>query len=380
MNTVEDMLKSAFVQNNCRSPQRVTKADGTVMFVRCDSSSSRVCPSCARLRQFDQMRLIGSGCNSSDRDGIAIDSLSQYQFYFVTLTGPSFGPTHFVPKSASASLKRCKCGHVHKSDSGIRGTPINPRTYRYREQVAWNVHVNQLTKATMKRIADDVQFEEHVIVREWQARGVLHLHGIVRVPTWMDQDVVMDALQRLKNVNDSGMTWGRQSDVQAINVDSTGSKVRYMSKVVAYTSKQQGEQDGILCEERSSHYDRLDWHAQRVKCNRRQCDAKSCRGKRHREFGYSGYMMTMSRQWSIAGLTRSKLKDERKQFARERSQTVHQSTLEQAAHYAAQYVKDEVRSALSEVNTVNEQWKTKLVDHFLSDRDVADERPLAMTR
>lgn len=373
MTKVDDILKDSFVRSVCRAPRRVKRKDGTVVLIRCESASPRICPSCARLRQVDQMRLIGSGCNTSERDGITAGQLGGFTFWFVTLTAPSFGPVHRVPKWDGAPLKRCKCGQVHKHGDEAKGVPVNPRTYRYKQQVAWNAAVSMLTKRTLDHLGEQIPGSEYAVVKEWQTRGVIHLHAVVRVPVAYSETGVYASLLSLKGVTADGARWGKEADVRRIGSGQTGNSVRYMSKVVAYTSKQQGDSEGVLPELRSRHYDRLDWHAQRIRCTRRGCDSRTCSGKRHREFGYSGHTFTMSAGWSFVGLTRTALIEQRKAYATEQSAKVKQATLTLAAQYRADAVRDGLKPLDGHENRVDEGWRSTLVGAFLAQSDADDE-------
>lgn len=369
MTIAEDLLKGAFVESTCRSPRRVTRNDGTVVFIRCESTQARLCPSCARLRQIDQMRLIGSGCNTSDRDGVTEQHVAGYKFWFITLTAPSFGPVHRVPKTERSRPVQCGCGLVHKHGDVLKGVPIKLKTYRYREQIEWNDRVNRLAKLTMDKLRELLPESEYAFVREWQARGVIHLHGIVRVPEWMEDSEVMSSLMSLKAVKDNGATWGREIDVRPVDTGQTGNSVRYMSKVVAYTSKQQGESDGVLPEARRRHYNRLDWHARRLRCGKRNC-GKRCRGKKHREFGHTGHMMTMSKGWSFVGLTRTALVEQRKEYAAShRSDAVQQATLKQASQYRKEEIEQEMKPADDGQPQVKQDWRKDLLGAVLSQAD-----------
>lgn len=311
------------------------------------------------------MRLIGSGCNVNERDGVTQELLAGQAFWFVTLTAPSFGPVHRVPKSPKSRLVQCKCGLTHRHGDVLRGVPIHQRTYRYKEQIGWNSRSDRLMKKTMDRLRELIPGVEYAFVKEWQTRGTIHLHGVVRVDASLDQTEVYTCLMSLKSVTDNGANWGREIDVKSIGESETGNSVRYMSKVVAYTSKQQGETDGIVPEARRRHYNRLDWHARRMKCPRKDCDRKNCRGKKHKEFGHSGHMMTMSKEWSLVGLTRTKLVEERKAYAASHKSTaVQQATLEQASRYKQQAIAEELTT--SDEPEVNEQWKRELLQQLVN--------------
>lgn len=277
----------------------------------------------------DQKRLIGSGCNVSERDGIDAEMLSGYTFWFVTLTAPSFGAIHRVPKSKASEVVRCACGETHQHGSEYRGTPLNQRWYKYGLQAKWNQASSELFRISGKHLSKLIPDVEWSFAREWQSRGALHFHGIVRVPAGYDQTKTWHALQKMRTYTSGDFSWGKEIDVQAINGDDAGNSVRYMAKVVSYTAKQQGD-EGLISEVRRKHYERLDWHAARLICGAAGCRGNgSCTGRAHRSFGYAGQMITRSKGWSLVGLNQSSLVEERKQYAIEHAaQTRHQNELE----------------------------------------------------
>jgi hypothetical protein len=312
------VLLPAFRSSHCERPRRVRKSDGTLMWIRCGAKNPAFCKSCARIASFDQKRLIGSGCNVSTLDGITHEMLAPFRFFFVTLTAPSFGAIH--------------------RDGAEQGTPVSPRKYRFREQVEWNQGSSQLFHATTAALDSRLPDAEWSFVREWQRRGSIHFHGIVRVPRWIDESVVFGELLRLRTVKSGTFKWGAQIDVKAIQEESSGNTVRYMSKVVGYTSKRQGDTDRTMLPiAMQAFYRRLDWHAARLTCNRQGCATNAdCRGRMHESFGYAGYMRTQSKRWSMIGLTRSVLDGQRKTFAAQAEKDQHQTALEFVAQLARQ--------------------------------------------
>lgn len=358
----EDLLIDSFLQTHCRVPRRVTRNDGKSTYVRCDSKDPKICPSCARLRLVDQMRVIGSGCNVSGLDGVTAEEVGKYTYWFVTLTAPGFGPIHRVSDVGDV----CKCKSVHEPDSDLRGVPVNMRTYRYRQQVAWNFTSNKLFKETTRRLHRRLPDSEWCFVREWQKRGALHFHGIVRVPAEYDHADTFTELAGLKTVTREGITWGRQHDVRKIEAKGTDINVRYMSKVVAYTSKQQSGDLGILSEQRRKHYDRLDWHARRMTCNKKGCAAsKHCTGKAHQRFGFAGHLVTRSENWSLVGLTRNDLVEQRRRYAEDHaSDEQRQLTLDLASKLRQKAIAADLARPDHELHAVKQEWSAQLLNEM----------------
>lgn len=301
-----ETLSLSFKEKHCERPYFVRS---TGQYVRCQSSDPSVCRKCASLRSLDKKRIIGSGCNASALDGITEEMLLPFRFYFVTFTAPSFG--------------RIK-----------DGAPVDAKRYEYKAQVNWNQKSRDLFHATTRSLERRLPESEWVFVREWQKRGAIHFHGIVRTPEWEDQNEVIAELRALKGVESRGITWGRQMDIQSLTSERTNT-VRYMSKVVAYTSKHQSGKRGLLPERVASFYSRLDSHAQQLTCNRSGCTAeKQCKGRTHRTHGYAGQMLSKSSRWSFTELTYGELRAQRVAFAQKNLKTNNQAELSLAADLA----------------------------------------------
>ena len=304
-----DVLTTSFIERQCERPYYVRE---TNQWVRCQSSDPAICKKCASLRSLDKKRIIGSGCNASELDGITKEMLAPFKFFFVTFTAPSFG--------------RIK-----------DGVPVDAKRYEYRKQVEWNQKSRDLFNATMTLMGQHLPDAEWVFVREWQKRGAIHFHGIVRVPEWFDSQEVLTELKALRAVQSNGIAWGRQQDIQHVAGDPT-STVRYMSKVVAYTSKHQGGQRGSLPEHVAKFYGRLDSHARKLVCRSKGCaENKQCRGRLHRTHGYAGQMLSKSKGWSLIDLTFGKLREQRSAYAASMPQdNRQQEELAEAARLAKQ--------------------------------------------
>jgi len=302
-----DVRSLAFIEKHCERPYFVRKIN---RYVRCGSGDPSVCRKCASIRSLDKKRIIGSGCNASELDGITWETLQAYRFFFVTFTAPSFGK--------------------------IRdGVPVDAKRYEYRRQVAWNQRSRDLFHATTDALARRLPDAEWVFVREWQKRGAIHFHGIVRVPQWVSSSDAWGELKALRAVQSQGIAWGRQMNIQSVGGDDRGSVVRYMSKVVAYTAKHQSGDRGALTDQVAAFYERLDKHAQNLVCNRKGCAGKRvCDGRMHRTHGYAGQMLTKSKGWSFAALTFGELRAQRSRFAGTGSSTLQQAELEEAARLA----------------------------------------------
>lgn len=302
----------------CVSPFKVTNPeDGTPIEVRCMSRDPRICQGCADLNRYYNKRLIGSGCNVSEADSITSEMLIGYEFYFVTLTAPSFGKVHTVPSRETSPRRVCSCGQTHDFGDPRKGTPVDWKRYRYFDQVDWNRASSELFKRTTKYLADDLPDAEWCAAMEWQVRGSIHAHLIVRVPASLDQGQVVRSLRRMREYKLGSYVWGREIDVQRLSTEGRENAVRYQSKVVSYTAKWQSQRVESMDLARMDVL--LSKHAARLKCSRQGC-SKGCTGRMHAAKGYSGHLLKMSSGWSLVGLTRQRLNEERRLFAASASQ------------------------------------------------------------
>jgi hypothetical protein len=151
-------------------------------YVRCGSRIKSRCAPCAELYRSDWAAIA--------RSGIFDGPVADFKFYLLTLTAPSFGRVHRVPRSAE-KVQKCGCGELHTvADAPLRGVPLDASTYDYAGQVAWNRDSGVLWDRTRKRLRDRWDSLEYFQVREWQDRGVLHLHLLVRIARFEAPDSV----------------------------------------------------------------------------------------------------------------------------------------------------------------------------------------------
>jgi hypothetical protein len=109
----------------------------------------------------------------------------------LTLTAPSFGAVH----GNRDRDRPCKCGRRHDREDPHVGSAIDPATYRYAEQVMWNRYAPELWKRTVQAVRRGLakalgvprsKLSQTARVRfakvaEFQRRGVVHYHAIIRV-------------------------------------------------------------------------------------------------------------------------------------------------------------------------------------------------------
>lgn len=306
------------VAPHCLHPMRIVAADAPrgYRIVRCGSKSWSYCSHCANLYQMDQNTVVGSGCLRRQLD----KKVEDFKFYAVTLSAPSFGKVHSY--SSVEGQYRCACGGFHYKDTDpLLGVPVQKYYYRYSDHIRWNAHVTELLKYTMKYLADKIPAMEYVAAREWQRRGVLHVHLLVRVPKTEKRAKVMRELRRLKLYKMEGYGWGRNHYIDDIPEERMGAVVSYLTKSLGKTAHQQSSRYGILSEELQGHYAKLDKHARLTHCSKGvHCTLGECDRKNHKQFGWNGHLLTTSAGWSLsdAKTTLTSIRKERAEYMEEK--------------------------------------------------------------
>ncbi|MFJ2645847.1 replication initiator protein RepSA [Streptomyces sp. NPDC087420] len=218
---------------------------GGMLRVACGNRRASRCPACAWTYAGDVYHLIRAGITGDSRMGVP-GKIRQHPGVFTTLTAPSFGPVHNRPASG-----RCRCGAQHADGDPALGTALDPERYDYAGAVLWNNHAGDLwrrftiylrrevaaragvTQAALKE-ACRVSFGK---VAEFQKRGAVHFHAVVRLdgpdgpdtspPAWatvalLDDSIRSAAAKVAVPVAAAGdfparvLRWGTQVDVQAI--------------------------------------------------------------------------------------------------------------------------------------------------------------------
>ena len=159
-----------------------------ILVVSCKDRRSTLCPPCSRLYQHDAYQLIAAGL----RGGRSVPAIiGTHPAVILTLTAPSFGAVH----GNLAPGQLCKCGLRHGADDALLGTPIEPEHYGYAEQVIWNHYAPELWKRTVQALRrglahalgvprsklSTVAHVRFAKIAEFQRRGVVHYHAIIRL-------------------------------------------------------------------------------------------------------------------------------------------------------------------------------------------------------
>lgn len=322
----------------CERPLMVVdETTGRTATVRCGTRRQAVCASCAALYRGDAGAILRSG--TLDCPGFVVVML--------TLTAPSFGPVHRVPKSASPRLpadaraswerrarSRCRCGEQHCPADPLAGVAIDSSRYDFRGQARWNAWTGRLWNRTATLLtrrlglADRLQYAG---VAEPQARGAMHFHMLLRIPAGNALDVYSDRLGRRRSrliehavgsVSTSAdgelIRWGQQVVAEIVHVPGGSGRlgartIGYLTKVLNYTSKDLGASGRGS----RAHLARCASAARALPCD--CCESGryvGCGSRCHRELGYSGHPLRKSRDF---GLTFRELRARRRRWREARS-------------------------------------------------------------
>ena len=288
------------------------------VFVRCKSRAKSKCPSCAELYRGDWAAIA--------RSGVFDGPVQDFRFYLLTLTAPSFGRVHRVPRDPAAKTRRCRCGDAHRvEDAGLRGVPLEAATYDYAGQAAWNRDSGLLWDRTRRRIRDRWDSTEFFVVREWQERGVLHVHALLRIarkeaPRAEVLGAAASTAIATSNVDGTVVCWGDQSKCDAFRADGEGARtIWYLSKALNYVMKDTAVAGASGPNRPWAHLARLDRAARTMLCSP-NCEPTSCGSRVHASFGAKSHVVSASRRtrnrtgWSFSGLTRTVQRRLRKEW------------------------------------------------------------------
>ena len=174
-----------------------------VVMVPCGNRRATVCPACSRTYAADTFQMIRSGVSGGKT---VPDRVASHPLVFATLTAPSFGHVHGdrdgkACRPATHGPLRCAhgrpttCRAVHGEDDDAIGQPLCDGCYDYATHVLWQYHAPELwrrfTIALRRSIARSLGVSEATLkdlvtvqfakVAEYQRRGVIHFHALIRL-------------------------------------------------------------------------------------------------------------------------------------------------------------------------------------------------------
>ena len=235
------------------------------LLVRCNNRRATRCAACAETYRRDTYHLITAGLHGGKGTS---ERVATHPRVFATFTAPSFGPVHNRPSGG----RYCRCGIRHDEQDPALGTPLAPDTYDYEAAVLWNAHAGALWRRFSIYLRREVAkragltqraFRHHARVSfakvaEYQKRGAVHFHAVIRLdgpeggdttpPAWATADLLSDAIQaaataaRVAGPEVDGrahsFVFGRQLDVRPIrSADFDDGQELIERAVAAYIAK-----------------------------------------------------------------------------------------------------------------------------------------------
>jgi hypothetical protein len=235
------------------------------LLVRCNNRRATRCAACAETYRRDTYHLITAGLRGGKGTP---EHVATHPRVFATFTAPSFGPVHNRPTDG----RDCRCGTRHAEGDAALGTPLDPDKYDYEAAVLWNAHAGALWQRFSIYLRREVakragltqrEFRDHARisfakVAEYQKRGAIHFHAVIRLdgpeggdsppPLWATAELLTDAIQTAANASriDGPMidnrahafVFGRQLDVRTIrSADFDDGQELTERAVAAYIAK-----------------------------------------------------------------------------------------------------------------------------------------------
>jgi Replication initiator protein, pSAM2 len=338
-----------------------TGEPGGVLLVPCGNRRESVCPPCSDVYKADARQVVKTGLAGGK--GIP-ETVAAHPCVFATLTAPSFGPVHARRKRGTAILpcrprrdaaeRRCphgrdiSCAIRHHENDPRLGRPLCPDCYDYQAAVLFNACAGELWRRftinlprklaalagiTQKRLRALVRVR-YVKVAEYQARGAVHYHGVIRLdapgedyqppPAMFTADLLADAIRQaaaavrlVLSPDDQHpalpaltLGFGDQTDPKPIrHHHTTGQQLtvqavaNYIAKYATKTLTAPGLPDHRIREGReieelscASHYQRMIRAAWQLG-HPRACGAPLRRWAHM--LGFGGHFLTKSRRYSV---------------------------------------------------------------------------------
>ncbi|MEV0196134.1 replication initiator [Nonomuraea sp. NPDC050691] len=255
-----------------------TEPDG-VLRVACKTRRASRCPACAETYRADTYQLVRAGLVGGK--GVP-ETVAAHPTLFVTLTAPSFGAVHVrrekngkvLPCHARRDAETCPHGHVmsctarHAANDPHLGEPLCPDCYDYEGSVLFNAVAPELwrrfTEALRRRFARlfgltlrelreqlTISFAK---VAEYQRRGVVHFHAVIRLdgpigptsppPAWVTADALTQAVQHAAGaitVEVESLArvfrWGTQLDIRPITMNGDLTEQAVAAYIAKYATK-----------------------------------------------------------------------------------------------------------------------------------------------
>ncbi len=256
---------------------------GGVLPIACKTRRASRCLPCAEVYRADTYQLIRAGLSGGK--GVP-DAVHTHPCVFTTLTAPSFGTVH-LHRERDGRVLRCRprrrggtcphgnpmsCSDKHTRDDPRLGEPLCPDCYDYTGAVLFNACAPELWRRftitlrrtlareaglTRKALAAQVR-ASYAKVAEYQRRGVVHFHAIIRLdgptgpttapPAWANLTLLTAAIDQaaqtvhLETPVAAGLpartlAWGRELDTRPVTATGELTDGRVAAYVAKYATK-----------------------------------------------------------------------------------------------------------------------------------------------
>ncbi|MFI1092899.1 replication initiator [Streptomyces sp. NPDC020917] len=270
---------------------------GGRLLVACGNRRTSVCPTCARTYRADTYQLIRAGLVGGKSTPAAVEG---HPRVFATLTAPGFGAVH-GRRERDGRVRTCRprrtvahcphgvqlgCAERHSADDRRLGEPLCARCYDYAGAVLWQASAGRLwhrfalelrreiaRRAGLSRTAlgDSVRVS-YAKVAEYQRRGLVHFHAVVRLdgpegpesvpPGWASTELlagaVVESVSRVRLIAPGPdvvgrrvLRFGAQVDVRPIAEFGAGELTSaavagYIAKYATKGAEAAGAMDGRI--------------------------------------------------------------------------------------------------------------------------------------
>lgn len=248
-----------------------------VMLKACGSRSELQCPSCAAIYRGDSRHLVRAGLEG----GKGVDeAVATHPAVFLTLTAPGFGAVHGTQAGSAchtAHQPAIQCRHGRPlscttvmesptSWSAVPSAPIVTTTSalfcRTPPRPSYGDGPPSTSNASSPPSSDAHRFRRpapfaspRVGVADFQCRGLVHLHAVVRadgpdraLPALDGWQLAQACAQAVRSVSVSHprrvARWGDELDVQVLEPgDDTAARI--VTYIAKYATKSSGEHPGL---------------------------------------------------------------------------------------------------------------------------------------
>jgi hypothetical protein len=310
--------------------------DGVVLKA-CGARSSVRCPACATVYRGDARHLIQAGLQGGK--GVP-DAVAERPAVFLTLTAPSFGAVHTASSSGichpRSGRARCahgrptQCGRRHGADDDALGTPLCLQCYDYVAAVVHNATTPELWRRTMiyaqrhlaavlgvsQAKASKLLVLSFCRVAEFQRRGVVHLHAVIRIDHFdgaappLEADrlarACVEGAHSVSVATSAGCArWGVEIDVQVLGEgdDRAGRVASYLAKYATKSSSEDPRLDARILSLEDLEARNLPAHLHAMVATALELDANPAMQHLHlaryaHRLGFGGHFLTKSRGYS----------------------------------------------------------------------------------